>query len=440
VTAAPPRRPARVTVAMVALGAAVTVALAATAPDFVAGADAAVVVWIVLIAVAELLPVRSGDDLGLTLSFPLLLAVAILYQPWPAAIITWLASFSPEELARPLSLPRVVFNRSQSALAILLASATFHASTELNGALWRVGLALAATTVVAYAVNTLIVAGMICLEQRLGPVTVLKGMHGRRPLEFLASYLGLGLLGVVFAELTVQNGLWPVVVLLAAILLARQLYFRSRALAEELASRNELLAEQSAELQRLLDQVQHLAYHDPLTGLANRALFMQRVEQVAGGDDPAVLLFVDLDEFKQVNDTLGHQLGDRLLVEVAARLNGCTEAEDLVARLGGDEFAVVVGGDDAVARSQTIAAGLPALLAEPIALPGIRLAAAGSIGLAVAEPGGSAEELLRRADVAMYAAKAAGKGRVATWRPELDGPAAQPARTGARRAHRDAPG
>jgi diguanylate cyclase (GGDEF)-like protein len=277
--------------------------------------------------------------------------------------------------------------------------------------------------VVAYGVNTLLIAGVIALDQRVGPLVVLKGMHGRRPLEFLASYLGLGLLGVVFAQLTARDGLWPVVVLLAAILLARQLYFRSRALAEQLSRQNELLGEQSAELTRLLDQVRHLAYHDPLTGLANRALFMQRIEQLTGDGQRAVLLFIDLDDFKIVNDTLGHQLGDRLLVEVAARLNGGAEPGDLVARLGGDEFAVVVaeeGGADPVERGQAMAAGLPARLAEPIEMPGLRLAAAASIGWAVAEPGGGAEELLRRADVAMYAAKDAGKGQVEAWRPELD--------------------
>jgi diguanylate cyclase (GGDEF)-like protein len=418
----PRRLPQRVVVAMAAVGLPVTAALAVAAPGAAHLAGVAALVWIVLIAVAELLPVRDDDGLGLTVSFPLLLAVAILYQPWPAAIMTWLASFSPDELARPLSPSRILFNRAQSALAILLASATFHALTTLDGPLWRVGLALVLTTVVAYGVNTLLIAAMIALDQRMGPLGVLKGMHGRRPLEFLVSYLGLGLLGVVFAQLTVRDGQWPVVVLLAAILLARQLYFRSRALAEQLASQNELLAEQSAELTRLLDQVRHLAYHDPLTGLANRALFMQRIEELSEAGRPAVLLFIDLDDFKTVNDTLGHQLGDRLLVEVAARLNSRIGPGDLVARLGGDEFAVVVDedGGDPVARGMAIAAALPELLAEPLALPGLRLAAAASIGWAVAEPGRGAEELLRRADVAMYAAKDAGKGQVKSWRPELD--------------------
>jgi diguanylate cyclase (GGDEF)-like protein len=432
-----PGPPRRFTVCLVVIGTVVTASLALLVPGRLDQLDFAVVAWIAMIAVAELLPVRSSESLGLTVSFPLLLAVAILYPPGLAAIITWLASFSPEELARPVSVPRLLFNRSQSAVAILAASACFHAIASLDAALWRVGLALVVTTVVAYGVNTLIVAVMFSLASGTGPLQVLRGMHGRRPVEFLASYLGLGLLGVVFAQLTVKNGLWPVAVLLAAILLARQLYFRSQALAERLATQNDLLAEQSAELQRLLDQVQHMAYHDPLTGLANRALFMERVEWAAEGEIPAAVLFVDLDEFKEVNDTLGHQLGDRLLVEVATRLRGCAGPADLVARLGGDEFALLLEGNDPADRGGGIADRLPGLLAEPIVLPGVRLTAGGSIGIAVSGPGLTAEELLRRADVAMYAAKAAGKGCAATWRPDLDGgtrPAPPARRQGGRAA------
>ena len=96
-------------------------------------------------------------------------------------------------------------------------------------------------------------------------------------------------------------------------------------------------------LQSLQDQLHHQAYHDPLTDLPNRTLFMERVrEELAGGD--AAVLFVDVDDFKTVNDSLGHGVGDALLVSVAERLRGCVRPEDTVARLGGDEFAVMLPG------------------------------------------------------------------------------------------------
>ena len=432
-----PRRPVRVTVYLLLVGVPVLAGLVLVAPRDAGQADLTVLAWIVMIAVVELLPVRSSGDTDLTISFPLLLAVAMLYPPVAAGAITYLASFSPDELRGPFSLPRLLFNRGQNAVAILVASACFHAVATVTSAVWLVMLGLALAAVAAYGVNMLLILIPICLEERIGPWPAIRLMHGPRPVEFLASYLGIGLLGVVFAQLTVQDGLWPVVVLLAVIVLARQLYFRSRALAERLEVQNDTLAKQSEELKRLLDQVQHLAYHDPLTGLANRALFMERIERAVAGDRPAGLLFVDLDEFKQVNDTLGHQLGDTLLVTVAERLSGCAGPEDLVARLGGDEFALLLEGNDAGERGAGIAERLPGVLAEPIELPGVRLTTGGSIGVAVAEPGRTAEELLRRADVAMYAAKAAGKGRAAIWRPELDlgpGPVPPERRRGGRAA------
>jgi diguanylate cyclase (GGDEF)-like protein/PAS domain S-box-containing protein len=176
-------------------------------------------------------------------------------------------------------------------------------------------------------------------------------------------------------------------------------------------------------------QLQHNAFHDALTGLANRALFADRLEHALARTDrlaaPVAVLFVDLDDFKAVNDGSGHPAGDELLVAVADRLRRTLRPSDTIARLGGDEFAVLI--EDAVepGRSTTAAQRLLAALAEPFELAGsgsggpVRITA--SVGIAMGAAGQhDPAELLRHADVAMYAAKAAGKGRSAVFEPEME--------------------
>ena len=162
-------------------------------------------------------------------------------------------------------------------------------------------------------------------------------------------------------------------------------------------------------------ELSHWAFHDPLTNLTNRAGLRERITGALEradrtGTRPAVLL-VDLDDFKAVNDSLGHQEGDRLLIVVAERLRNCTRASDTLARLGGDEFVVVVD-DEAVAES--LAERIHDALDPPVALPGVEVHAHASIGIRVADADAcDVDQLLRDADLAMYAAKASGK---ATWR------------------------
>ncbi|GAA2272763.1 hypothetical protein GCM10010368_47650 [Streptomyces roseiscleroticus] len=185
---------------------------------------------------------------------------------------------------------------------------------------------------------------------------------------------------------------------------------------------------------RLQAQLQHNAEHDPLTDLPNRALFTKRVQQALSGrrasDRGAALrgtavLFIDLDGFKAVNDTIGHQAGDELLVQAARRLQEAVRQGDTAARLGGDEFAALVVGDgtsDRAAREQHIlelADRLRVTLSQPYRIDGNDVRVAASIGVAFAEAGLDAGELLRNADLAMYRAKAAGKGRVELYVPQM---------------------
>ncbi|MEV4150692.1 bifunctional diguanylate cyclase/phosphodiesterase [Amycolatopsis sp. NPDC049691] len=183
-------------------------------------------------------------------------------------------------------------------------------------------------------------------------------------------------------------------------------------------------------------QLTHQAYHDPLTGLANRALFADRLDRaVEAVDRPLVLIFVDLDDFKEVNDRFGHAGGDVLLHAVAQRLLSCVRAGDTVARLGGDEFAILLEGE--LDAPQAVADRIQGALRRPFAVHGTLVPVRASMGLVVpdpAEPLVSADVLLGRADTSMYAGKRLGKDTTVVYRPSQDGPPDFPA------ALRQAPG
>ena len=189
------------------------------------------------------------------------------------------------------------------------------------------------------------------------------------------------------------------------------------------ALENGQLEQSLAELSRLKEQLRHQAYHDPLTGLANRAMFAEQVEAQLAVRQPgldAVVLFLDLDDFKLVNDTLGHGAGDRLLRVVAERINGCVRSEDLAARLGGDEFAVLLLDTPNLDRSMSVAQRIIEALQVPFQIGGQEISVGTSIGIAAtSRSDGSADVLLRNADVAMYTAKAAGKRRAAVFEPTM---------------------
>ncbi|MFF9977041.1 putative bifunctional diguanylate cyclase/phosphodiesterase [Streptomyces erythrochromogenes] len=180
---------------------------------------------------------------------------------------------------------------------------------------------------------------------------------------------------------------------------------------------------------RLQAQLQHSAEHDPLTDLPNRALFTRRVRQALtgrrAGDHSTAVLFIDLDGFKAVNDTIGHQAGDELLIEAARRLQDSVRAGDTAARLGGDEFAALILGDGSRDRSareyqvREIADRLRARLSQPYRIGGSEVRVAASIGVAFADPGITPSDLMRNADLAMYRAKAGGKDRVETYAPQM---------------------
>jgi diguanylate cyclase (GGDEF)-like protein/PAS domain S-box-containing protein len=174
-----------------------------------------------------------------------------------------------------------------------------------------------------------------------------------------------------------------------------------------------------SERRRLEEQLTHQAFHDPLTGLANRALFRDRVSHALAlaqrRGSPVTVLFLDLDDFKTVNDSLGHAEGDRLLIAAAERFLACARSADTVARLGGDEFAILIEGADGEGLPDRLAAAM----SHPFSLSGNQVRITVSIGVASASPEDRADDLLRNADMAMYAAKRHGKGRAETYESRM---------------------
>ncbi|HEU5468027.1 MAG TPA: EAL domain-containing protein, partial [Steroidobacteraceae bacterium] len=171
------------------------------------------------------------------------------------------------------------------------------------------------------------------------------------------------------------------------------------------------------------EQLKRMALHDPLTLLANRSLLRDRVEHAVAvakrnGRGIAVM-FVDLDNFKRINDTHGHAIGDRVLHKSAQRLVKATRNGDTVARLGGDEFAVLLENLTAREPVLEIAARIIETLQEPLDQPVADMRVAASVGVAFSGPDDGVEELMRNADVAMYAAKSAGKGRYVVYEPSM---------------------
>ncbi|MDH5785487.1 MAG: PAS domain S-box protein [Chromatiales bacterium] len=174
------------------------------------------------------------------------------------------------------------------------------------------------------------------------------------------------------------------------------------------------------------EQLEQLAYYDPLTKLPNRALYRDRLErellQVQRRPHISALLFIDLDKFKQVNDTLGHDIGDELLIAVAERLTGCVRASDTVCRLGGDEFTVILSDVEKIEGITRVASGIIEQLQQPFILQGHEVEIGGSIGIALMpQDATDFVEINKKADIAMYHAKASGRGNYQFYTEGLNG-------------------
>lgn len=188
---------------------------------------------------------------------------------------------------------------------------------------------------------------------------------------------------------------------------------------------NQRLKVEIADREELQARSQYLAYHDLLTGLANRLLFKEQLEEaltdVSVSPHPLAVMFLDLDGFKAVNDTLGHSVGDLLLKAVAVRLRDIIPQTDRIARLGGDEFAILQMSSVQPASSINIAQEIIEVIGKPFCIEGNDVTVGASVGIAISHPGEmDAENFLKSADLAMYSAKSEGRGTYRMFDPQMD--------------------
>jgi len=268
---------------------------------------------------------------------------------------------------------------------------------------WRLlaGLTcLAVLSGLAFSFKTLTVALALAIELHRSPARLWAARYWR----LWPQYLALGATGLLGVYAYSRFGLAGATAMVSASLLFRHLAGRyvDRTL------------ESVRKLRTAKEQLEHRAFHDPLTSLANRALFAERLEHamVRAGQGSVAVLFLDLDNFKTVNDTLGHAAGDALLVAATKRLLFCVRREDTIARLGGDEFTVLLEDMHDPSDAARMAERIGEALRAPFDLAGQSVSISSSIGIALdTDRTHAPDDLMREADMAMYRAKSSGKAR-----------------------------
>jgi diguanylate cyclase (GGDEF)-like protein len=372
--------------------------------------------WIAAIAVVDLLPIPTSVGFPFSLSFPLQLSVALIYPPPVAGAIAFLGASDWRELRHEIPIAQSTWNRTQLAWSVVFESIVFHhlATLQPEPSPWyALGPTVLLCAVVGYGVNTLLVAGYFHLRSGEPTLQILREMHVGVFGEFIVSYMGLALFAVIVATTFLQIGFWSIAVFIAPLAFARQMFTRTQSL--------QVATEELAIKQR---ENEYQALHDALTDLPNRVRFQQKLRETIAADGEAAgivaVMLIDLDHFKEINDTLGHQFGDLVLQQIGPRLASTLRAEDMLARLGGDEFGLVLPNLDDETTAIRIAERILSELERPIAVDALQLDVSGSIGIALFPTNSrDVETLLRRADVAMYSAKESGSG-YEVYTPSLD--------------------
>ena len=355
-----------------------------------------------LVVVGELRPIMisRGDDSVDIVTISSCFSVAlVLHGPVVVALGVQALALAIDDVRTRRSPLKWAFNQASYQLSLLLARGVYCAATGrsllVDPTAFRVHdvLPALAAALCWYVVNQALLTGVMCVAAA-EPF----GRTLRHELRSHSSSVGvlLALAPVVVHVVTFS----PLLVLL--LLLPMFSLHKSAELAVER---------------------ERQALHDALTGLPNRALFNERAARAVRARDSGLLavMLTDLDHFKEINDTLGHHVGDRLLVEVAARIRAAVREEDFVARIGGDEFAIVCADLDGPEAAEDLAARVVAAMEAPFSVDGVRLTSARRVGIALApDHGDHAQTLLQRADVALYAAKVQ-RGTWSVYVPEEDG-------------------
>jgi diguanylate cyclase (GGDEF)-like protein len=359
--------------------------------------------WVlaVLVVLGELRPVMvsSATAVGGTYPSTMFTFAVLLHLGLPVAVLMQAAAVAVNGVVTRKAWHRVMFNIAQSTLALTAAAVVIGAFGHAPSPAvpWVPGaddlIAIALSGVAYFATRATLVCGAVALHERRSILRVLRASLGPQGLVYA------GLLGLAPLVVVVMNDSPGLVPLFVAPLAA--VYF-------------------TATLSMRRD---HQALHDELTGLPNRKMLVVSTEEAlaeARQDERVGLFLIDLDRFKEVNDTMGHPVGDRLLQLVAHRLTHSVRPGDVVARLGGDEFAVLLPSIRDAHAAREVAARLRAALTEPVRLEGMSFDLDGSVGIALyPDHAPDFELLLQRADVAMYLAKE-GRTGVELYQPDKD--------------------
>jgi diguanylate cyclase (GGDEF)-like protein len=327
--------------------------------------------------------------------------------PWAGVANSWLTWWAGDVLGclvilplaftsaqRPVRSPLGRLELAFVAVAATVALALFDAGANAPYLLLAVG---------AWAAVRLTGSEAVVMTVVLSAVAVIRTSAGDGPFVRADTTQSLLVLDAFIAVLAITG------LVIAAAVRERDLARRDL----ELANRD-LTARDRQQFQDLLEsqaELAHQALHDSLTGLPNRQLLGERLSQALEHHSGVAVLFVDLDRFKNVNDSRGHAVGDVLLVAAAARLRNAVRVQDTVARFGGDEFVVICEDPNAAAVAETVAARISESFRDPFAIQGQEVFLSVSVGVAVAKPDDSSDRLLRDADSAMYRAKESGRSR-----------------------------
>ena len=396
--------------ALLAVSGLATAILIAALPS-VSSLDPAPLAFLMLmVAVGKVLSLQLFDRSAFSISVAPCLAAGMLLGV-PGIVVAAPISAIVRGVYRRTRWYKVLFNASTYIVAGTAAGLIFQVfGPTLDAQNLPLLLLLAGLAGLAYYGHTLLVAMVMALESRSSVFDVwLEHFRWLWPQYLVLSVMGL-FLALGYTQFGVLGG---AVFALPPLML--------RVVSKQYVDRT---LDNVRQLRELNNQLTHQAFHDPLTNLANRARLTDRVEhaldRAARLNQNVVVLFVDLDNFKAVNDSLGHAAGDQLLISVTERLRTCLRAVDTAARLAGDEFAVLLEEVEEPGDAIHVAERILQTLQVPFGLSDKEVFVNASIGIAFSHPGRTnADELLRNADVAMYAAKEAGKGRYEVFEARL---------------------